>query len=77
VEITPEGKFRPVPEIFEESFRSLAHELLMLQALGDYEGALAFVEKYGTVNPAMVTAIDGLTAIPVDIDPEYPFANGE
>jgi len=77
VEITPEGKFRPVPDIFEEVFRSLAHELLMLQALGDYEGALAFVEKYGTVNPAMVTAINGLAEIPVDIDPEYPFANND
>jgi hypothetical protein len=75
VEITEDGKFRPVPELFEEAFRELAHELLMIQAEGDYESAVAFVEKYGTVNPAMVEAIDSLTTIPVDIDPSYPFAS--
>jgi len=77
VVITPEGKFRPVPEVFEGAFRELAHELLMIQALGDYDGAVAFAEKYGSVDPAMVTAIDALTAIPVDIDPAYPFASGK
>ena len=46
----------------------------MIQADGDYDAAVAFVEKYGDVNPAMVTAIDGLTEIPVDIDPSFPFA---
>jgi hypothetical protein len=74
VEITEEGKFRPVPDRFEQAFRELAHELLMIQAEGDYDGAVAFVEKYGTVNPAMVKAIDGLVGIPVDIDPSFPFA---
>jgi hypothetical protein len=38
---------------------------------------VAFVEKYGAVSPAMVTAIDALTTIPVDIDPVYPFANND
>ena len=76
VEITAEGKFRPVPEVFEGAFRELARELLMIQALGDYEAAVAFVEAYGTVNPAMVTAIDALASIPVDIDPSYPFVSG-
>ncbi len=46
----------------------------MIQAEGDYEAAVAFVENYGAVNPAMVTAIDGLVEIPVDIDPSFPFA---
>ena len=76
VEITEDGKFRPVPEIFEEAFRDLAHELLMIQAEGDYEAAVAFVEKFGDVHPAMVKAINALTEIPVDIDPSYPFASG-
>ena len=74
VEITPEGKFRPVPALFEGAFRDLAHELLMIQAEGDYEAAVAFREKYGTVNPTMVAAIDALATIPVDIDPSFPFA---
>ncbi len=72
VEITEEGRFRPVPELFEESFRDLAHELLMIQALGDYDAAVSFVERYGTVHPAMAAAIDSLSDLPVDVDPVYP-----
>jgi hypothetical protein len=77
VEITPDGKFRPVPDVFEAAFRELAHELLMIQALGDYDAAVAFAEAYGDVNPAMVSAIESLASIPVDIDPSYPFASAE
>jgi len=72
VELTEDGRFRPVPELFEETFRDLAHELLMIQALGDYDTALGFVEGYGTVHPAMVAAIEALTDLPVDVDPSYP-----
>jgi len=72
VVITDDGRFQPVPELFEESFRDLAHELLMIQALGDYDGAVGFVDRYGTVNPQMAAAIESLTDLPVDVDPSYP-----
>ena len=72
VEITDTGRFRPVAGAFEEAFRSLAHELLMIQALGDYDAALAMVERYGNVHPKMVSAIESLTDLPVDVDPTYP-----
>jgi hypothetical protein len=72
VDLTEDGRFRPVPGLFEESFRDLAHELLMIQALGDYDAALAMVERYGTVHPAMAAAIEALTDLPVDVDPSYP-----
>jgi hypothetical protein len=72
VEITGDGRFRPVPDRFEEAFRSLAHDLLMIQALGDYDAAASLVERYGTVHPVMAAAIEGLTDLPVDITPSYP-----
>ncbi len=72
VEITDAGRFRPVAGAFEEAFRSLAHELLMIQALGDYDAALAMVERYGNVHPKMASAIESLTDLPVDVDPTYP-----
>jgi len=72
VDLTEDGRFRPMPGLFEESFRDLAHELLMIQALGDYDAALAMVERYGTVHPAMAAAIEALTDLPVDVDPSYP-----
>jgi len=72
VEVTAEGRFRPVPERFPAAFEELAHELLMVEALGSYEGALALVEEYGQVPPAMAEVLAGLDEIPVDIDPVYP-----
>jgi hypothetical protein len=72
VEITDEVRFKPVPELFEETFRDLARELLMIQAIGDYDAAVAMVEKYGTVHPLMMAAINSLSDLPVDIDPHYP-----
>jgi hypothetical protein len=71
VELTEDGRFRPVPALFEESFRELAHQLLMVQALGDYNGALDMVERYGSVHPAMSAAIESLADLPVDVEPMY------
>jgi hypothetical protein len=72
VELTEDGRFRPVPDRFPEAFRKLAHELLMVQALGDYEAAAGLVERYGTLHPAMEAALGGLEDIPVDVDPVFP-----
>ena len=74
VEITETGRFKPVPDLFEQTFRDLARELLMIQALGDYDAAVAMVEKYGTVHPMMMAAINDLSDLPVDIDPSYPMS---
>jgi len=72
LEITEDGRFRPVPAEFFDALKSLAHELLMIQAEGSYEGARALVDSYGSLDPAMDAALKSLTAIPVDIDPVYP-----
>jgi hypothetical protein len=71
IEITEDGRFRPVPEKFQEAFRGLAHELLMVQATGDYEGARRLEATYGAVPEAMLVALDGLADIPVDVDPVF------
>ncbi|MBI5501679.1 MAG: peptidase [Deltaproteobacteria bacterium] len=71
--VTPEGKFAPVAEKFFDAVRDLAHDLLMLQATGDYDGAKAFLEKYGKAVPeAMHPLIESLGGgLPVDITPQY------
>ena len=71
VEITEEGWFRPVPDYFRAGIRDLAHELLMIQALGDYEAAQAFHSRYMVVTPQIQQAYDQLKSIPVDVDPIY------
>jgi hypothetical protein len=71
IEVTDDGRFRPVPDAFHDVFRDLAHELLMIQARGDYEGARRFQDSYGAVPPAMLSVIDGMADIPVDVDPVF------
>lgn len=71
IEVTDEGHFRPVPDYFRAGVRDLAHELLMIQALGDYEAAQAFHAKYMKMTPQMQAVIDQMGAIPVDVDPVY------
>ena len=43
----------------------------MLQANGDYAGTNDFLEKYGVASPALLTAIERLDDVPVDIRPIY------
>lgn len=51
--------------------KDCSHDILMLEALGDYEGTKAFIEKYGAVRPEMQAAWDNLLEVPVDIEPIY------
>ncbi len=71
IEVTPDGMFRPVTEKFRPAIRDLAHELLMVEALGDYAGAQRLLETYGTPPPAMMRRLETLKDIPVDVDPFY------
>ena len=51
---------------------SLAKEVLMFQATGDYEGAKKFVAKYRVMTPVMQGMVKALKNVPVDIRPSYP-----
>jgi hypothetical protein len=54
-----------------EAVRKLTRDLTMIQALGDYAGAEAFLEKYGQVAPELERQLEKLTDIPTDIEPVY------
>ena len=49
--------------------RDLTHDLLTLEAEGNYAGARQMLDTLGVVRPAMQRALDGLKDIPTDIDP--------
>ncbi|RKZ07395.1 peptidase, partial [bacterium] len=49
----------------------LAHDILMIQALGDYEKAKAFVAKYGLMGDDVKGSLARLEGIPVDIVPVF------
>jgi hypothetical protein len=71
LEITPEGRFRPVLSRFAAGIKALAHDLLMIEAQGSYAGAQELVRRYGTVPPPMATLLASLTDVPVDVDPVF------
>jgi hypothetical protein len=74
--VDDEGRFRVVEERFAPAIRQLAHDILMLQANGDYPGTQAFLDRWGTATPELTAAIDRLGDVPVDIRPLYPDAPG-
>lgn len=66
-----EIRFRVVGEKMPDAVRQLSHEVLMIQARGDYAAASAFIEKYRKVDPRLRRALDKVTHVPVDIRPRY------
>ncbi len=49
--------------------RDLTHDLLTIEAQGDYAAAKKMLDQWGVVRPEMQRAIDGLKDVPTDIDP--------
>lgn len=58
----------------EAGIRDLLHEILMLQATGDYEGTKALMARWAKLDVQAEAAIASMSAIPVDILPIYPDA---
>ena len=65
----PDGTFTVDFAKIKGAVRDLCHDLLTLEAQGDYAGAKHMLDTLGVVRPGMQKAIDGLKGIPVDIDP--------
>jgi len=49
--------------------RDLVHDLLTIEATGDYDGAKKLLDASATLRPELQAAIDKLKDIPTDIDP--------
>jgi len=71
--IVPEagGRFSTDRARFREAIRSLANELLMIEATGDYARGKTLLEKYGRSNAEIQSVIARLSDIPVDITPAF------
>jgi hypothetical protein len=69
--IDANGKVHAVSEKFPGGIRDLLHDMLMLQANGDYEGTKRFLDTYGKATQPIRDAIGRLGDVPVDIRPLY------
>jgi hypothetical protein len=56
----------------KDGVKKLTGEIMTIQAEGSYEKAKALLDQYGVIRPPMQKVLDGLTNIPVDIEPRFP-----
>ena len=57
-----------VPKM-KSAVRDLTHDLLTIEAEGNYAGAKRMLDTLAVIRPAMQKALDGLKDLPTDIDP--------
>jgi hypothetical protein len=71
----PDGRYEVNFEKIKSAVRDLDHDLLTLEAKGDYTGAKKMLDELGTIRPSMQKTLDSLNDIPVDIEPIFATAN--
>jgi hypothetical protein len=64
-----DGTFALNVDKFKQGVRDLDHDLLTLEAEGDYTGAKKMLDEMGIIRPPLRQALDSLQAIPTDIEP--------
>jgi hypothetical protein len=70
-----DGTFALDLKKFKQGVRDLDHDLLTIEAQGDYAAAKKLQDEMGVVRPALKKSLDGLQAIPTDIDPIFVTAD--
>jgi len=70
----PDGTFTVDMERMPGAVRDLAHDLLTMEAVGDYAASRDMLAQLAVVRPAMRRALDKLGGIPVDIEPVFATA---
>jgi hypothetical protein len=65
------GRFKLNADKIQDAVKQLSHDILMIEALGDYNKAKEMIAKYCVVSPQLKQALDKLVNVPVDIRPIY------
>lgn len=66
-----EGRFRVDAGKYRQAVQSLANELLMIEATGDYDRAERLIQKYAVSTSEIEAVLPKLKDIPVDITPVF------
>ena len=64
-----DGTFAVDMAKIKNGVRDLCHDLLTIEAQGDYAAARKMLDTLGVVRPGMQKALDGLKSLPTDINP--------
>jgi hypothetical protein len=70
-----DGTFSVDMTKIKTAIAELDHDLLTIEAEGDYAGAKKILDELGVVRPALRKALDGLQGIPTDIEPMFVTAD--
>jgi hypothetical protein len=70
-----DGTFSVDVKKMKSAVRDLDHDLLTLEAQGDYAGAKKLLGEMGVMRPALEKALARLTEIPTDIEPIFVTAD--
>lgn len=65
----PDGAFSVDASKIKGAVRDLVHDLLEIEATGDYARAKSMLDTLGQLRPPMQKALDRLTDLPTDIEP--------
>ena len=67
-----QGRFAVNFAKIKEGVASLTTEIMTIQATGDYARAKQLLDRMMVLRPEVKRVIDGLTDVPVDIEPRFP-----
>ena len=70
----PNGTFAVNMNKIKAAIEGLTHEIMTLQAEGNYEKAKDLTARLGIVRPEVQQALDKLKGVPVDIEPKFTTA---
>jgi hypothetical protein len=70
----PNGRYEVVIAKMPDAIRSLAKELLTIEATGDRQRNDAWFAKYGSMPASLKESLDRITGVPIDVDPVFSFA---
>jgi len=71
VVVNPDGTFAVDAARIKENVKGLTHDIMTLQAEGNYEAAKTMRDTMGVVRPQVQAVLDKLTDVPVDIAPRF------
>jgi hypothetical protein len=69
-----DGAFAVNPAKIRDGVTALTREIMTIQAEGSYAKAKALGDRLGVLRPAVQRALEKLTSVPVDIEPQFPTA---
>jgi hypothetical protein len=69
--VNADGTFAVADAKIKDAVAGLTHDLMMIEATGDYAGAQALLKSMVVIRPEVQRVLDKLVDVPVDIEPRF------